>query len=566
MLIGIDLGTTNSLVGVFRDGEATLIPNALGHFLTPSAVSVDEQGAVLVGLPARERLTTHPEHTATAFKRWMGTDKVVRLGNRRFRPEELSALVLGALKADAEAWLGEPVSEAVISVPAYFNEAQRRATKTAAELAGLKVERLLNEPTAAGLAYGLVERKEMSSFLIFDLGGGTFDVSVLEYFEGVVEVRASAGDTRLGGEDFVQVLTRLFLSRCEGLAEDDRERIARSQTLWRIAEQAKRDLGEHEQVELRLTDGGRDYVQRITRADYEAACAELLARLRHPIERALRDAQIDVGSLDEVVLVGGATRMPMVRQLVTRLFGRLPLRHINPDETVARGAAIQAALKARDAALDEVVLTDVMPFSLGIVISQETDGQRLNDRFSPLIERNTPVPVSRVGNYCTVKDKQKAILLDIRQGESPVGSDNLKLGELEMKVAPLPAGEASVDVRFTYDVNGLLDVEITDKVSGKKIGTVIRQTGNTMSDAAVREALAKLDGLKIHPRDQQENLYLVNRAKRLYEDHLGGAREQILDWLNRFEVLLESQDVRRIGQARKDFTAALDSIDRGFIL
>ena len=566
MLIGIDLGTTNSLVGVFRDGEVSLIPNALGHLLTPSAVSVDAEGAVLVGLPARERLTTHPEHTAIAFKRWMGSDKVIRLGRKLFRAEELSALVLGALKQDAEAFLGVPVNEAVISVPAYFNEAQRKATKTAAELAGLRVERLLNEPTAAGLAYGLAERKEMSTFLIFDLGGGTFDVSVLEYFEGVVEVRASAGDTRLGGEDFVQALIRLFLSRCEGLNEADRERIERSRTLWRMAEQAKRDLGEHEQVELRVADGGRDYVQRITRAEFEAACAELLGRLRHPIERALRDAQIDSGSLDEVVLVGGASRMPMVRQLVTRLFGRLPLRHINPDETIARGAAIQAALKARDAALDEVVLTDVMPFSLGIVISQEVGDQRVSNRFSPIIERNTPVPVSRVANYCTVKDKQKAILLDIRQGESPVGTDNLKLGELEMAVAPLPAGEANVDVRFTYDVNGLLDIEVTDKVSGKKIGTVIRQSGNTMSDEAVREALAKLEGLKIHPRDQQENLYLVNRAKRLYEDHLGGAREQILEWLNRFEVLLESQDERRIRQARKDFADALDSVDRGFIL
>lgn len=566
MLIGIDLGTTNSLVGVFRDGEVTLIPNALGHLLTPSAVSMDPNGEVLVGLPARERLSTHPEHTAIAFKRWMGSDKVIRLGRKLFRAEELSALVLGALKQDAEAFLGTPVTEAVISVPAYFNEAQRKATKTAAELAGLKVERLLNEPTAAGLAYGLAERREMSNFLVFDLGGGTFDVSVLEYFEGVVEVRASAGDTRLGGEDFVQALIRLFLARCTALGEPDRQRIEHSRVLWRVAEQAKRDLGEHEQVLMRLTDGDQTHEHTISRSDFETACAELLQRLRHPIERALRDAQIDAAALDEVVLVGGASRMPVVRQMVTRLFGRLPLRHINPDETIARGAAIQAALKARDAALDEVVLTDVMPFSLGIVISQEVDGRRIGNRFSPLIERNTPVPVSRVGSYCTVTDQQSAILLDIRQGESPVGTDNLKLGELEMKVKPLPAGEANVDVRFTYDVNGLLDIEVTDQISGEKIGTVIRQSGNVMSDEAVKAALAKLDALKIHPRDQQENLYLVNRAKRLYEDHLGHAREQITEWLSRFELLLDSQDERRIRQARKDFAEALDSVDRGFVL
>ncbi|WP_230970302.1 Hsp70 family protein [Nitrogeniibacter aestuarii] len=566
MMIGIDLGTTNSLVGVFRDGEATLIPNALGHVLTPSAVGIDEQGNMLVGLPARERIATHPDHTAIAFKRWMGTDKTLMLGKKRFRPEELSALVLGALKRDAEAFLGEPVTEAVISVPAYFNEAQRKATKTAAELAGLKVERLLNEPTAAGLAYGLAERQEMSTFLVFDLGGGTFDVSVLEYFEGVVEVRASAGDTRLGGEDFVQVLIRLFLERCKALSAADRERIERDQSLWRIAEQAKRDLGEHEQVVMRLRFGDATHEHTITRADFEAACADLLQRLRHPIERALKDAQLDPGALTEIVLVGGASRMPVVRQMVTRLFGRLPLRHINPDETVARGAAIQAALKARDAALDEVVLTDVMPFSLGIIISQETGGRRIPDRFSPIIERNTPVPVSRVGSYCTVRDQQAAIFLDIRQGESPVGSDNLKLGELEMPVAALPAGEANVDVRFTYDVNGLLDIEVTDTRTGHKVSTVIKQSENVMTEAQIAEALAKLADLKVHPREKQENIYLVNRAKRLYEDNLGEVRQQILDWLSRFEGILESQDERRIRQARTDFAAALDSIDRGFIL
>ena len=238
MIVGIDLGTTNSLVAVFRDGTTEVVPNALGHLLTPSAVSLGDDDGVLVGLPARERLATHPGRTATAFKRWMGTDRRLRLGTRDFRPEELSALVLKSLKADAEHALGEPVTEAVITVPAYFNEAQRKATKAAGELAGLRVERLLNEPTAAGLAYGLQERAEHSAFLVFDLGGGTFDVSVLEYFDGVVEVRASAGDTQLGGEDFVDALVRLFLARSEGLAAAEREAIVAGRLLWRAAEQA----------------------------------------------------------------------------------------------------------------------------------------------------------------------------------------------------------------------------------------------------------------------------------------------------------------------------------------
>jgi molecular chaperone HscC len=401
---------------------------------------------------------------------------------------------------------------------------------------------------------------------VFDLGGGTFDVSVLEYFDGVVEVRASAGDTRLGGEDFGQVLVRVFLDRCTSLSARDRERIEHNKTLWRIAEQAKRDLGEHEQVMMRLQYEKQTFEHTITRADFETASADLLQRLRHPIERALKDAQLNPAALTEVVLVGGASRMPIVRQMVTRLFGRLPLRHINPDETIARGAAIQAALKARDAALDEVVLTDVMPFSLGIIICQSIGSKRVDDRFSPIIERNSPVPVSRVACYSTVEDDQRVIKLDIRQGESPVGSENLKLGELELAVAPQPAGEPTIEVRFTYDVNGLLDIEASDTHTGKRVTTLIQQSENVMDEDQIKAALAKLDSLKIHPRDKQENIYLINRAKRLYEDNLGDVRQQIAEWLGRFENLLDSQDEQRIRRARKDFGEALDSVDRGFIL
>jgi len=308
MMVGIDLGTTNSLVGVWRDGRSQLIPNALGDFLTPSAVAVDEQGHTLVGLAARERAGTHLASTALAFKRWMGTDKTIQLGGRGYRAEELSALVLKALKADAEAFLGEPVTEAVITVPAYFNEAQRRATRTAGELAGLKVERLLNEPTAAGLAYGLQERPDHTSFLVFDLGGGTFDVSVLDYFEGVVEVRASAGDTRLGGEDFAHALAQLFACQCPDLAEGERDAWLAEHGWWRMAEQAKRDLGEREHAEMAMTWRERRLSLSVSRSDFEGACAELLQRLRRPIERALNDAQIDASALGEVILVGGASR------------------------------------------------------------------------------------------------------------------------------------------------------------------------------------------------------------------------------------------------------------------
>jgi molecular chaperone HscC len=566
MLVGIDLGTTNSLISVFRNGQTELIPNALGHVLTPSAVSLDAADNFLVGLPARERVTTHAQHTATAFKRWMGTDKKIRLGKRELRAEELSALVLKSLKADAESYLGEPVTEAVITVPAYFNEAQRKATKAAGELAGLKVERLLNEPTAAGLAYGLQERTDHTTFLVFDLGGGTFDVSVLEYFEGVVEVRSSAGDTQLGGEDFVNALADLFLSRCTELSTREKEEIAQARSLWRIAEQAKRDLSDHEAATMRLTRGSAVFEHTITRNDFEQACTELLARLRRPIERALLDARLAPGALSEVVLVGGATRMPMVRQTVTRLFQRLPLRTINPDETIARGAAIQAALKARDAALSEIVLTDVMPYSLGVITTEMIGNRRMADRFSPIIERNTPVPVSRVSNYCTIEDNQKFLKLDIRQGESPIGSENLKLGELELEVPPLPAGHATVDVRFSYDANGLLAVDAKETSSGRAVSVVIEQTGTVMTQEQIAQALKRLEALKVHPREQQENIYLLERAKRLYEDRLSEERQWIAAALARFETALDTQDERTVRAARDELRGTLDQFDRGFVL
>jgi molecular chaperone HscC len=568
MILGIDLGTTHSAAAVFRDGAPVLIPNAHGDYLTPSAVSLDDQGHTLVGLAARERAGLHAQSTALAFKRWMGSDRTLTLQSgpheKTLRPEALSALVLQALKADAEAFLGEPVTEAVITVPAYFNEAQRRATRTAGEIAGLKVERLLNEPTAAGLAYGLQERPEHSSFLIFDLGGGTFDVSVLEYFDGVVEVRASAGDTRLGGEDFSRVIAQLFARQVEGLKTEEREAWLASDTWWRLAEQAKRDLGERDSAELRTVWQDRPLSATLSRSDFEAASAELLQRLRRPIERALADAQLDPSTLADVVLVGGATRMPMVRQLVTRLFQRLPLRNLDPDLAIAMGAAVQAGLKARDAALDDVVLTDVMPYSLGIVAAAPVGGRMVNDRFSPIIERNTPVPVSRVERYHTVADQQRQILVDVRQGESPVGSENLGLGKLEVPVTPAPAGQAGVEVRFTYDANGLLEVEARTLPDGERHELLIESQGARLSPAEIAATRERLQALKRHPRDEADNRYLIERAKRLVEDRLGNDRTMLQDWLAQFEAVLQTQDERLIRQARQQFKDALDSIDNTF--
>src|SRR6516225_3342893 len=372
MIIGIDLGTTNSLAAVWQDGQARLIENGLGEVLTPSCVSLDTDGSVLVGRAAKERLETHPERTAAVFKRYMGSDKTLRLGSRDFRPEELSALILKSLKADAEAALGVPVTEAIITVPAYFSDAQRKATRAAGQMAGLRVERLLNEPTAAALAYGIHQRDEESRFLVFDLGGGTFDVSILQMYDGVMEVRSSAGDNFLGGQDVVDALVEMFFRRAN-LPDRLRQDIGFMQRLGAQAEAAKRALGTQPRATMRILEGDVEHRLELDELALEDACKPLLQRLRAPVERALRDANLRSSELDTVVLAGGATRMPIVRRLATTMFGRFPAIDLNPDEVVALGVAVQCGLKARDAALSEVVMTDVAPYSLGIELSMRLD-------------------------------------------------------------------------------------------------------------------------------------------------------------------------------------------------
>ena len=565
--IGIDLGTTNSLVAQFVNGETRLIPNRLGHTLTPSVVSVADDGTILVGLAARERLRTAPQATASAFKRFMGTDKIFRLNGKKFRAEELSALVLRQLKEDAEADLGEEVRDVVITVPAYFNAIQRQATRNAAQMAGLNALRLLNEPTAAGLAYGLQERPDDTRFLIYDLGGGTFDVSVLDYFDGVVQVSASAGDNHLGGEDFVQVLRHCFLRQCKELGDDERAKLTDSSELWQALETAKRKLGDKMQAEIAVNVGGRMVSATVTRNEFHEAAKPLMARLRRPLERALRDAKLRPEQIDSIILVGGATRMPLIRQSIAQLFRRIANVSVNPDEAIARGAAVQAALIARDESVEEVVLTDVMPFSLGVETGIPLEnGGRIEGRFSPIIERNMPVPVSRVERYVTAFDQQTALAFEVFQGESAVARENLHLGTMEIKVPPRPAGEVYADVRFSYDINGLLDVDISNDEFDIRANQTFRHNSANLSEAEIQASLAKLAALKVHPREQQENVYLLEKAKRLYEEYLGDQRQTIGHALAQFERVLESQDPAAIRRAQKEFGEFLERYDGGWLL
>ncbi|MFI7868116.1 molecular chaperone HscC [Pseudomonas sp. BMW13] len=546
-LLGIDLGTTNSLIAVWREGRAELIPNALGDVLTPSAVSLDEDGSILVGSAARARLTTHPLRSVAAFKRYMGSDKRFTLGDRQFTPEELSALVLGSLKADAEAHLGMPVSTAVISVPAYFSDEQRKRTVFAAELAGLRVERLINEPTAAAMAYGLHEQ-QFERTLIFDLGGGTFDVTVLEYALPLIEVHASTGDNFLGGEDFTEALL--------GACLDDWQ-LARSA----LDSQALASLEDAlEQLKRRLADGPQtlDWMGRQWQLDEARAqqiWTPLLTRLRQPIEQALRDARLNPRDLDSLVLVGGATRMSAVQQLVATLFGRLPYRHLDPDTIVALGAAAQAACKARDHAIEEVILTDVCPYTLGIA-SRRSDEQP--GAFSPIIERNTVIPTSRVQRYYTTHAQQEYIRIEVYQGERPWVRDNIFVDAFEVKLVQTGQMQA-LDVRFSYDINGLLEVDVTLE-NGQRHGHVIDRSPTGLSAEARATSQARLAGLKIHPRDTLPNRTLLARLERAWMQTLGAEREQIGQWLDEFQNVLGTQQEQPITAARQRLEQQLQAL------
>lgn len=559
MIVGIDLGTTHSLIGAYTQHSSTLFPNALGDLLTPSVVSVDGD-TVLVGQAARDRLISHPQHTVASFKRWMGTSRETRLGARSFRPEELSALVLRSLLADAEAALGEKITEAVISVPAYFSDAQRKATRSAGELAGVRVERLINEPTAAALAYSLQTREQESRFLVFDLGGGTFDVSILESFDNVFEVHASAGDNFLGGEDFLDVLLETF---CKD--HSLRQQAIPAQELGQLRrklELMKRELGGTANRPLHIVIGGKSYEWNIDEDRFSSLCEPLVQRMRGPVERAMRDAKLQPSQLDEIVLVGGASRMPLVARLVSRMFGRLPLRHVNPDQAIALGASVAAGLKSRDAKLEEIILTDVCPYTLGTQVARrDPNGQIHNGYFHPIIMRNSTVPISREDVFYPMNEQQKQLIIDIFQGENPLVANNIKLGEISLDLDNRRQNnENGVTVRFTYDINGLLQVEVTEHATQRRHELLLEQNPGLLTPEDIRARLAVLAELKIHPRDQQENIAVLARAERLYEEFLH-ERNQLQEWIMHFRGILNSQDLALVASHRVQLLEALDALE-----
>ena len=558
MLIGIDLGTTNSLVACFRNGKAEIIPNRLGENLTPSVVSVDRNGTVYVGRSAKERAMLYPLESASVFKRSMGTDREYVLGDWKLRAEELSSLVLRSLKEDAESYLGEPVCDAIISVPAYFNDLQRKATKRAGELAGLNVVRIINEPTAAAIAYGMAEEND-SRYLVFDLGGGTFDVSVLELYSPIMEVHAIAGDNFIGGEDFTDVLYHLFLDST-GIAPDSLDLKTRYE-IRKNAENCKCAFSHSNEIIMCCTIHGQMHILRLSMEEYERACLPLLERLRKPIERSLRDAGVSLDEIDKIVLVGGATRSPVVRKFVAKLFGRIPSFNINPDEAVAIGAALQCGIKSRDKEIQEVVLTDVCPFTLGTEVVMDNGLFDEPGHYLPIIERNTVIPVSRTETVYTAHENQTKICVKILQGESRMSQNNLLLGEISVPVPAGPKGKEAVDITYTYDVNSLLEVEVFVRSTKLRRKILIQSNMSRLSQEEAEKRMEALQYLKQNPRDEEPNRLILLRGERLYEEATGDNRHVIDRAMMEFDRALKKQDRIEIARAREKLEKLLNEIE-----
>ncbi len=534
-IVGIDLGTTNSVIAVLEGGEVTVIPNAEGSRLTPSVVAFTKNGERLVGQLARRQAITNPENTVFSIKRFIGRsyDEVAReremvpyrvvrgsrgdarvyipAAGREFTPQEISAMILQKLKQDAEAYLGEPVTKAVITVPAYFNDSQRQATKDAGRIAGLEVLRIINEPTASALAYGLDKKKD-ETILVFDLGGGTFDVSILEVGDGVFEVKATSGDTHLGGDDYDQRIINWLVEefRKETGIDLSQDRMA-LQRLKEAAEKAKIELSTLLETEINLpfitadASGPKHLQMRLTRARFEQLTADLTERLKGPFFQALQDAHLKPEDLDEVILVGGATRMPAVQALVRELTGKEPHKGVNPDEVVAVGAAIQAGVLGGE--VKDVLLLDVTPLSLGV--------ETLGGVMTVLIPRNTTIPTRKTEIFTTAEDGQTAVDIHVLQGERPMAEDNVTLGRFRLEgIPPAPRGVPQIEVTFDIDANGILHVSARDQATGREQRITITASTNLSKEEVerlVREAEAHAE----EDRRRREEVELRNQADQL---------------------------------------------------
>ena len=560
-IIGIDLGTTNSCVSVMEGGEATVIPNAEGHRTTPSVVAFSKTGERMVGQVAKRQAVTNPDRTISSIKREMGSDYKVEIDGKKYTPQEISAMILQKLKADAEAYLGEPVTEAVITVPAYFTDAQRQATKDAGKIAGLDVKRIINEPTAAALAYGL-DKETDQKIMVYDLGGGTFDVSVLEIGDGVIEVLATAGNNRLGGDDFDQCITNYLVQefkKSEGI-DLSGDRVA-MQRLKEAAEKAKIELSGVTSTNINLpyitadATGPKHLDVTLTRAKFNELTAHLVEKTACPVRQAMSDAGISASDLTKVLLVGGSSRVPAVQEMVKKLTGKEGFKGINPDECVADGAAIQGGVLGGDVA--GVVLLDVTPLSLGI--------ETLGGVFTKLIERNTTIPTKKSQVFSTAADNQTSVEVNVLQGEREMAAYNKSLGRFQLDgIAPARRGVPQIEVTFDIDANGIVNVSAKDLGTGKEQHITITSSTNMSKDdveKAVREAeqYAAEDAKRkeeIDTRNQGDQMvYQTERTLEELGDKVDAAEKaEVESKLNELKETLKGSDTAAIKAATEALT------------
>ncbi|MCH4887735.1 molecular chaperone DnaK [Acidaminobacter sp. JC074] len=567
-VIGIDLGTTNSCVSVLEGGEPTIIPNAEGNRTTPSIVAFTKNGERLVGETAKRQAITNPDRTIASIKREMGHNFHVDIDGRNYTPQEISAMVLGKLKADAEAYLGEKVTEAVITVPAYFTDAQRQATKDAGKIAGLEVKRIVNEPTAASLAYGLDKTEDQQKILVFDLGGGTFDVSVLEIGDGVFEVLATNGDNHLGGDDFDKVVMDFMADQFKSEHGIDlRDDKMSKQRLKEAAEKAKKELSSTQTTNVNLpfitasAAGPLHLDMDITRAKFEQLAAELVRKTEGPTSKAIKDAGINASELSQIILVGGSTRIPAVQEAVKKITGKDAHKGINPDECVAVGAAIQAGVLSGE--VKDLLLLDVTPLSLGI--------ETLGSVFTKLIERNTTIPTKKSQVFSTAADNQPAVDVHVLQGERQMAADNTTLGRFQLDgIPPARRGVPQIEVTFDIDANGIVHVSAKDLGTGKEQHITLTASTN-LSDEEIEAKVAEAEKFAEEDKKKKELIEAKNQGDSMVyelEKTLEEQKEQITDdekaavepKIEALKEALKTDDLDRIKSATEELTTAFQPI------
>ena len=552
-ILGIDLGTTNSLGAVYRNGKVELIPNRFGSFLTPSVVSVTEDGSVVTGQIAKERLITHPKDTAFSFKKNMGSDQKYNLGGKTFLPEELSGFLVSAIVEDAKEYMGEEIKDVIISVPAYFHDKQRVATKRAGALAGVNVKRIVNEPSAAALA-SYFDTQNEQLFLVFDFGGGTLDVSIVDCFDTMVEILAVSGDNHLGGDDFNEAVADGFLREHQLQRENLSEK--EYAILLRQAEKCKIALSTEQEVKMTAVLGGQTYQSVYTNERMMRESSAVWKRIQTVLRRALRDSRVEVEDIDAVILAGGSGKMPLVQSYMEQLFDQTPLVTGFSDQLIARGLGLVCGVMERKDEVRDYILTDICPFTLGTGVNNEADPK--HPYMSAIIERNSILPCSKIRGFSTAADYQSEVKIEILQGEEPYAEDNVQLGVVTVAVPKKKKGMESVDVRFTYDINGILEVEVTVVSTGKSVKKVLSQN---MDEKEIAKRMKQLEKLKVHPKDMTENQLILERLQALYEEALPETRDRLMYHIRNFESTLAEQDPRRIRKYREFLEHMIASLE-----